>query len=69
MGEVFLILKGNGIYDLLCEGYQERKFMCTIGATHLNTGKYLWYKYETTVEMTSDDNDKTVDIYGNQYEV
>ena len=35
----------------------------------MHTGKYLWNEDDTIVEMKSDENDTTVDIDDNQYEV
>ena len=35
----------------------------------MHTGKYMWDEDDTTVEITSYENDKIVDTYDNQSEV
>ena len=69
MGEMSSLLTVNGLCNLICERDQESNFKFTIGANHEHTGNYLWDDDETTVKMTSDDNDTIVDKYYNQSEV
>ena len=69
MGEVLSLLLVDGLRNVLCERYQEINFKCTIGDTHVHIGKYLWYKYQTTVDITSDENDEIIETENDNYEV
>ena len=44
--QVLSLLTENGLCNLLCEKLWELNFKCTIGATHANTGNYLWDEYD-----------------------
>ena len=49
MEELLSLLKGNGIYDIIYERYQERIFKCKIRSFHAHTEEYLWGDDNTTV--------------------
>ena len=67
MGEVLSILTVNGLCDLICEQDQQRDLKFTIVATHTHTGKYLWDEYDTTADITSDDNNTILVTENDQY--
>ena len=60
MGRVLSLLKGNGLCNVPYERAIESNFKCEIRETHAPTGKYMWDEDDTTVEMTSDENDTLV---------